>query len=142
MTKFRSKFEARTAEWFKARGIRFKFEATKLAYAQRAVQCECVTCGSKAVVKNRRYTPDFIFPGKSFYLETKGRMTSAERTKLTALRNKYDIRLVFQRNNRIAKNSTTTYAQWAELHGIQYSVGVPDIKWFGENKSVRKRRSN
>ena len=91
-------------------GREVEYEATRLEYVKRAC-----------------YVPDFK-DGEVLY-EAKGRFLSADRTKLLAVRNAHpsiDLRLVFQRNNKLSKKSTTTYMDWATQHGFRASV-YPDL---------------
>lgn len=113
----RSLFEGRVAAGLTAEGADWEYEPVRLLYTVE-----------------RTYTPDFEVTrrdGFTFYVEAKGHFTSADRTKLLAVREAnpgVDIRLVFQRaDNRLSKRSKTTYAQWADKHGFEWAEGrVPD----------------
>lgn len=69
------------------------------------------------------YTVDFITPSGR-WIEVKGFFTSADRTKMRAVKAAHperDIRLVFQTPHKtLSKRSDTTYAQWAERHGFPW----------------------
>jgi hypothetical protein len=122
---YRSKLEFDMATFLNDRGIPFKYEADKLVYYTSVRGGKCGVCGSvKGVLKKRYYVPDFTVGAR--ILETKGRLTSAERTKFIALNEAYPgkIVLVFQRNNPIRKGSSTTYTDWAAEEGIR-SVVTP-----------------
>lgn len=74
-----------------------------------------------------KYTPDFKV-GYSRYIETKGKFDVEDRKKHLLIKEQHpdiDILLVFQNpNNKIRKNSPTTYASWCDKHGL---------KWCGQH---------
>ena len=72
--------------------------------------------------KKRVYHPDFTAaPG--WYIETKGRMVSADRAKLVLIKEQHPtarILIIFQRpGHTISKQSKTTYSAWADKHGFE-----------------------
>ncbi|WP_174008465.1 endodeoxyribonuclease [Agrobacterium tumefaciens] len=73
------------------------------------------------------YTPDWVDPSTGQIFETKGRFTSADRSKHLAIKSQHpelDITLVFQRpQNKIRKGSKTSYADWCDKHGIKWIDG-------------------
>jgi hypothetical protein len=87
-----------------------------------------------------KYTPDFVFTkrnGEIMYVETKGRWTVADRKKMKHVLTSnpgIDIRMVFQNpNQRISKNSKTTYEAYANKLGITHVAKkqIPDV-WLSE----------
>jgi hypothetical protein len=87
-----------------------------------------------------KYTPDFVFTkrnGEIMYVETKGRWTVADRKKMKHVLTSnpgIDIRMVFQNpNQRISKNSKTTYESYANKLGIMHVAKkqIPDA-WLSE----------
>ena len=87
-----------------------------------------------------KYTPDFVFTkrnGEIMYVETKGRWTVADRKKMKHVLTsnpEIDIRMVFQNpNQRISKNSKTTYEAYANKLGITHVAKkqIPDV-WLSE----------
>jgi hypothetical protein len=87
-----------------------------------------------------KYTPDFVFTkrnGEIMYVETKGRWTVADRKKMKHVLTSnpgIDIRMVFQNpNQRISKNSKTTYEAYANKLGIMHVAKkqIPDA-WLSE----------
>ncbi len=138
--KFRSKLEEKFAAYLTSHGIKFKYEQGKIKYLVKVRSGQCATCGGKDVLKHRLYLPDFR--AGSYVLETKGRLTSAERTKFAAIALiEPNLCLVFQRDNPIRKGSAVKYSDWAKDHGIAYYVGVglpPGI--LSALKAVRKYR--
>lgn len=122
--KYRSKFEAKFADYLTKEGIKFRYEHGKIKYNVRVRGGECPSCGAKDVIKHRYYVPDFRVGPTVF--ETKGRLTSAERTKFLAIVKVHpDLVLVFQRDNPIRKGSCVKYSDWCKLWGIQHCVGIP-----------------
>ena len=90
--------------------------------------------------RKAKYTPDFVFTkrnGQFMFVETKGRWTTADRTKMKhvlASNPGIDIRMVFQNpNQRLSKTSKTTYAEYALKLGIRH-VAKKDIpaEWLEE----------
>lgn len=90
--------------------------------------------------RKAKYTPDFVFTkrnGHLMFVETKGRWTTADRTKMKhvlASNPGIDIRMVFQNpNQRLSKTSKTTYAEYALKLGIKH-VAKKDIpaEWLEE----------
>jgi hypothetical protein len=90
--------------------------------------------------RKAKYTPDFVFTkrnGQFMFVETKGRWTTADRTKMKhvlASNPGIDIRMVFQNpNQRLSKTSKTTYAEYALKLGIKH-VAKKDIpsEWLEE----------
>jgi hypothetical protein len=86
----------------------------------------------------RDYIPDFVITldsGRKLYIETKGYLRPDDRAKLLSAREcnpEADIRIVFQQDNRLNKNSRTRYSQWAERHGFRYAIGSVPIEWLKE----------
>ncbi len=90
--------------------------------------------------RKAKYTPDFVFikkNGEFMFIETKGRWTTADRTKMKhvlASNPGIDIRMVFQNpNQKLAKSSPTTYETFAKKLGILH-VAKKDIpaEWLAE----------
>jgi hypothetical protein len=120
--KLRSGFEAKVKKSLEARGVEFEYESERLPYI---------------VPESRHnYTPDFptiTEKGTKIYIEAKGLFSAADRKKMALIVQQHpelDIRLLFQRNNKIQKNSKTTYGMWADKNGIKWAVSatgyVPD----------------
>ena len=117
-----SKFEARVGEALKKSGVDSKHQPPSLSYTR---QCE--------------YTPDFLITtksGKEIYIETKGYWTSSDRSKhklVCAANPGVDIRLVFQNaNNKLNKNSDTTYGDWCDRYKVKWAhLNVPE-EWLEE----------
>jgi hypothetical protein len=101
------------------RKARFEYETVKLGYT---------------LTKN--YIPDFVcyLPnGRIIFIEAKGYLRPEDRTKMIAVKKEnphLDIRFVFGRNNKLNKNSKTTYGAWADAHGFKWTVGTVPKEWF------------
>lgn len=127
---FRSGLEKRTAEALTKVGVSFAFEEEKIEYEKPARQA--------------KYTPDFIISSRPcgtpkrvpLIVETKGRFLTADRQKHLLIKRQHpelDIRFVFSNpNQRISKQSKTTYAAWCEKHGFQYAKEVVPRSWLEE----------
>jgi len=132
-TRYRSKLEERVADQLEAESIPFEYESVKLKYTVPA--------------RNATYTPDFVID-KKIFIETKGWMrNAAERQKMILVKQAYpdlDIRMVFQNaNNPIYKGSQTTYAKWAEDHGIKWAdEGKIPEDWLIEMREELKEIEN
>ena len=90
--------------------------------------------------RKAKYTPDFVFVKRNneiMYIETKGRWTTADRTKMKhvlASNPGIDIRMVFQNpGQKITKGSPTTYEAYALKLGIKH-VAKKEIpaEWLKE----------
>ena len=90
--------------------------------------------------RKAKYTPDFVFvkrTGGIMYIETKGRWTTVDRTKMKHVLQSnpgIDIRMVFQNpNQKLSKTSPTTYEAFARKLGIQHVAKkeIPE-EWFAE----------
>lgn len=132
----------RTRQLARAAGRRSKFEmeveAALNAALGRVVEYEAMKL---EYVRRVKYIPDFK-DGQVIY-EAKGRFDPADRAKLRAVKDQHpgvDIRLVFQRDNKLSKKSTTTYMEWAQKHGFRASV-YPDLPLGGLSRSCPKKKS-
>jgi len=70
----------------------------------------------------RKYTPDFILPN-GIMIEVKGKFTREDRKKHLWIKEQHpelDIRFLFQAcDNKIHKDSDTTYASWCDKYGFK-----------------------
>ena len=89
------------------------------------------------VEKTCVYTPDFKikpYRKKAFYVEYKGVLDVDARNKMKLVKQQYpklDIRFVFQRaNNKIQKNSKTTYGMWADQWGFPWADNCIPKEWL------------
>ncbi len=86
------------------------------------------------------YTPDFIIKkknGTKIYVECKGYLDAPTKKKMLAVRRNWpeiDIRFLFEKNNKISKNSKMRYVDWAIRNGFnEAAVGreIPE-EWLTE----------
>lgn len=126
--KFRSGYESKAYKSLKDRGIDFTYEEEKLPY----------------VVPQRKayYLPDMVIAredGSKLYLEFKGQFSAADRRKMELVIEQHpdkEIAMVFMRNNKLRKDSRTSYTDWCHKRGIKCTVSasghVPDSWIRGE----------
>lgn len=115
---FRSDFERQVAEWLDGWETYWEYEPYSIEY----------------VVKPKKYTPDFVLPN-GVIIEAKGRFTGADRVKHLLLKKQHpelDIRLVFQYDNKLSKNSKVRYSDWCEANGFQYAIREVPKSWVSE----------
>lgn len=157
---YKSKLEHDFAQSLKDNNIEFRYEGEILQYRKRVVGGICDSCGHDKTSQRRKYLPDFIIgAGKpdergrvegSYYIETKGNFTPADRAKMLAVAKdnpELDIRLVFSQNNKLQKKKDERYSDWAEKHSFPYHVGADyPARWSTAkarapgDTSKRKRR--
>jgi hypothetical protein len=115
--KYRSRLEEGMGRLLEAQGVPFLFESVRLPYH-----------------KVHHYTPDFYLEDQNFYIETKGRFFPQDRAKHLLIRKEHpdiDIRFVFQNPKvKLSNKSKTSYAEWCEKHGFQYSGKQIPSSWF------------
>jgi hypothetical protein len=116
---FKSGLEETISSQIKGKGIDVKYESEKIPYIVPA--------------STHTYNPDFKLPN-GIFVETKGRFVAADRKKhlLVKAQNPHlDIRFVFSNsNNKITKNSKTTYADWCVKNGYKYADKIIPEDWF------------
>lgn len=122
--KYRSKFEKGIADQITKAKIPYEYEGTRLPYSIL-----------------HWYTTDFELYGKDkkFFIETKGRFTSKDRTKMLAVKAAFpndDFRMVFMRDNYLYKGSKTKYSDWCKKNGFKYAVGHVPKSWIKEAKGA------
>jgi len=132
----RSDLEKGIRDDLEDRGVVFDYEKLDLAVFLPVKKGICPACGARAV-QAATYKPDYkIFKeyGPALIVEAKGRFTSKNRSKMAEVKKQYpslDIRMVFQRNNKLPNKTAPTYLDWAKLHGIPAVVGktIPE-EWL------------
>jgi hypothetical protein len=103
----RSKFEEKVEALLKKKGISYEYEKDTLPYSLHL-----------------KYKPDWTV-GNDLFVEAKGRFDYTERRKMLAVKDanpNANILVVFMRDQKIAKNSKTTYTEWCKKHGIECCV--------------------
>lgn len=87
-------------------------------------------------VTHHNYIPDFEVStpsGIKFFLEVKGYFRTADQVKMKAVKTanpSADIRIVFQKNNKINKHSKMHYSDWADKYGFPYAIGAVPEEWL------------
>lgn len=125
---YKSHLEAKFAALIRKAGLAADYEPDRLEFITKS-----------------HYVPDWKI-AENTYIETKGYLSSSNRSRLIDFKKQYPhitVCLVFQASqNKIYKNSKTTYAQWAERHGFEWSDikdGVKPEWWdldFHKNKKM------
>ncbi len=88
----------------------------------------------------RKYLPDFYLKELDMYVEAKGKWDRIGRQKMLYVIQQNpdkDIRMLFMRNNTIAKNSKTKYSDWCQKRGIKYHIsgqGEIPLQWLEKTK--------
>lgn len=112
--KFKSKLEKNFSEALSALNIDTTYEPDKFSY-----------------VKTHTYCPDFKI-ADNLYVETKGRFSGADRTKMVLAREQNpDLVVILGFQNpyiTLSKASKTTYAAWAEKN---------NFPWFAANDTSK-----
>lgn len=120
----RSKFEAKILEDLDSRGVEYEYEAHTFNWHDK-VRGQCEDCGSKDLYVERWYTPDVFLPN-GLIVEIKGKFAPIDRRIQLGIRELHpelEIRLLFQRDNTLSKNSLTRYTEWCIKNGIVALVG-------------------
>lgn len=119
--KYQSQLEARIAKVLKKGMADVQYEPTTLAYTIR-----------------KDYVPDFVVrtrSGKTIYIETKGWFKTEDRIKMRSVKSDHptlDIRLVFDKNNKISSRGKMKYDEWCEKHGFKCAIKTIPREWFEE----------
>lgn len=131
---FRSGFELLVAKDLEARGVLYEYETVEIGYQSPSQRGECLDCGSENIVDHRIYTPDFLLPN-GIFIETKGRFTSFDRTKMqNVIKSNPDknVRMVFMTDNFLTKKKATRYSTWCKRNGIQFAFKLVPQSWIDE----------
>ena len=133
MSQYQSKLEERIA---KRLGRKAKYIGTD----------KSKSIGWEQPSKKRKYTPDWeIRP--NVFIEAKGKLDIATRQKHVWIKEQHPeitIYFIFERAyNRIAKNSNTTYADWASKHGFEWIDEEDEIPahWFKKEQVEDQQNS-
>lgn len=118
---FRSGLEREIAAQISREGLPINYESFKIPFVQPE--------------QNRTYTPDFLLPN-GIIIESKGKFEVKDRQKHLWVASQYpdlDIRFVFTNpNQRISKNSKTTYGAWCRKYGFKYAKKLIPQAWLEE----------
>lgn len=115
----RSDLEVQVASQLDKLGVKYAYESQKIEYTKPS--------------KARKYLPDFTLDN-GIIIEAKGLFDTSDRQKHLLVKEQHpalDIRFVFSNpNQRISKQSKTTYAMWCEKHGFKYTKGFVPEEWL------------
>lgn len=117
--KLKSELEKRIAKELKKTRHKVEYESTDLDYVIR-----------------KKYVPDFTVTderGRVVYIEVKGWFRIEDRIKMRAVKDTnpdIDIRLLFDKDNKLSKHSRMTYSTWAEKYGFPYAIGSVPREWL------------
>lgn len=94
--------------------------------------------------KLARYTPDWVLPN-GIIVESKGRFLTVDRQKHLLVKLQHpdlDLRFVFSNpNQRISKQSATTYAAWCQAKGFLFAKASVPKEWISEPMNERSLRA-
>jgi hypothetical protein len=127
---YRSNYEDDIAHWLEDNGIDFTYETYSYEYTApvRKNRSRCEDCGSKNLVHEGWYTPDF-FVGDNLVVEAKGRFTATDRKKIKAVRDtvpelKDKLVMMLMCDNKLSKLAKMRYSDWCDNEGIDWVVGT------------------
>lgn len=124
---FKSRWERTIATELEKYKIPLQYEVDKLQYTVPS--------------SNHTYKPDFKIADK-VYIESKGIWDREDRNKILLIKEQYpDIKIYMAFQNakqKIYKRSKTTYAEWCDKHGIEWSHGGLNPNWFAKTKWIIK----
>lgn len=87
-------------------------------------------------ITHHSYVPDFKVSTQSgtiFYIEVKGYFRTADQVKMRAVKKanpEIDIRIIFQKDNKLNAHSKMKYSEWAEKYGFPCAVGSIPPEWL------------
>lgn len=119
--KYQSQLEARIAKQLKKGMGDVQYEPFKVTYTIR-----------------RDYVPDFVVrtrSGKEIYIECKGWYKTEDRIKMRAVKSSnptLDIRLLFDKDNKVSSRGKMRYSEWCDKHGFKYAIKTIPSEWFNE----------
>lgn len=119
---YKSCLEYDFANYLLELGIEFEYEKDQYRYT----------------LPERRYTVDWRVKtktGKKLVIETKGRFDASDRSELVALKKcnpDLDIRLIFAKNDKIHKASSSRNMDWATKNGFKSAVKTIPEEWLNE----------
>ncbi len=122
----RSGLEVLVASQLDRLGVKYEYEGERIEFTKPA--------------KPSKYTPDFRL-ANGIIIEAKGLFDTADRQKHLLLKEQHpalDIRFVFSNpNQRISKQSKTTYQMWCNKNGFLCAKGLVPEAWLAESNSPK-----
>lgn len=117
--RYKSKWEGVVAEQLKELGIELLYEVDTLKYI--------------IPEKEHRYKPDWKIKNNR-YIESKGIFDSKDRQKILFVKEQHpDVRiymLFYNANQKLYKGSRTTYSDWCDKNGIEWSHRIIKREWI------------
>jgi len=116
---YRSGLEDKIRSQLEEQQIEFDYEKLKLKYT--------------IPEKEHTYTPDFQIKKNKLIIECKGLFSADDRRKMLLVTQQHpelDIRMLFQRDNYIRKNSKTKYSDWCIKNRIKFAIGLIPAEWI------------
>lgn len=114
----RSGFEAKVVEQLRSKKVKFEYENLKLKYT--------------VPEKQHTYTPDLVLHN-GIVVECKGIWSAQDRLKMILVKQQHpelDIRIVFQRNQKLRKNAKSTYGDYCDKHEIIWAEKEIPEEWL------------
>lgn len=122
---YRSGLEEKTCAALDRQGVPYRYEHFKVGYTVPA--------------SKHTYLPDILLRN-GIVIELKGLWTTEDRKKHRLIRAQHpdlDVRMVFSNAQaRIAKKSPTTYAKFAETHGMLWAHKTIPEAWLSEGPNM------
>jgi hypothetical protein len=134
---YKSRLEADFAKFLTSKKIKFRYEPFKLKYYIDAPRARCQKCGHNKIWIERNYLPDFVSNNGLLVIETKGRFTSSDRTKMLAVvqaNPQIDVRMFFAKDNWLTRRHKTKYSDWCKQHKITFAIGEIPKQWLEDLK--------
>ena len=126
MQLFRSRFERSVSEDLDSRDVEYEYEKHRIQY-----------------VSTRTYIPAFQL-SNGIYIEVKGWFRPSDRSKHLKIQKQHpeiDIRFLFQNaQQKLSRQSNTTYIQWCERYGFKWAELVVPQGWLNEPKTRAKQQ--
>lgn len=122
----RSGLEVQIATQLDGLGVTYEYEKEKIRYSKPS--------------EEKIYTPDYKL-ANGIIVEAKGEFTSGDRKKHLLVKAQHpdkDIRFVFSNpQQRISKQSKTTYADWCQKNGFQFAKGLVPKEWLTKARVMK-----
>jgi hypothetical protein len=116
---YKSKFEAHVADQLKALKVPVSYETDAISYV--------------IPESTHKYKPDWKLPNGA-YIESKGIFDTADRQKILLVKKQHpDLKiylLFYNANAKLYKRSKTSYAEWCDKNGIEWSHRVIKKEWL------------
>lgn len=129
----RSGWECRELNRLIAGSVPFEYEAERFPWYETVAGVSCEECGSSRCGVVRYYTPD-VFLKDGPVVELKGKLTPRNRKIMVGVKKAHpdlDLRIVFQRDNKLGTKKWHRYSDWAEWAGFEYAIGSIPEAWYG-----------